>query len=145
MTRTDLTPADAAEPLRPLEYRLRRVEQQLAALQRRAARPGTLPRQPATPLSAAPPLHLRRTPAGTLLAAAPQDLQALVVLTGDLALGGQAPARILAYDGQAWRDADTREIVVHDAIGTFQGRAGDRALVKFHRQSGLWLVWQLRC
>ena len=40
---------------------------------------------------------------------------------------------------------ESEEITVYDVIGTMEGDPGDKALAKFHRQSGRWLVWQLQC
>lgn len=94
---------------------------------------------------AASPLAIRRGPAGFLLQTQTAELEELVELLEDLHIGGSAAAKVLAHDGTAWVDAPTATLEVHDAIGTFEGLAGARALVRFHRRSGRWLVWQLRC
>lgn len=97
------------------------------------------------PITAAFPVEVRRHPGGVHISLAHGESEALVELTSSLSSGGQAAARILWYDGSAWQPADTDEITIHDAVGSFEGDSGDRALVKFDRQSGLWLVWQLEC
>lgn len=66
-------------------------------------------------------------------------------LVTDLHIGGSAIAKVLTFDGSTWTESDTEEVRVHDAIGTFEGVSGARALVRFHRRSGKWIVWQLRC
>lgn len=91
------------------------------------------------------PLRLHRLPTGVHLGLAFEEKEALVELTSDLSIGGGATAKILWWDGTDWTESSAPEIEVHDAIGTFEGLAGDRALVRFHRQSGKWLVWQLKC
>ena len=96
-------------------------------------------------ITAAFPLEVHHTPVGVHLALAYGEREAHVELTSDLASGGFATAKILAHDGLLWNEAATPEITVHDAVGTFEGTIQDRGLVRFHRQSGLWIVWQLRC
>jgi hypothetical protein len=80
------------------------------------------------------PVEVRRHPGGTH-----------IELVSSLSSGGVASARILHFDGDDWIDADSDTIEVHDAIGSLEGNPGDHALVRFHRQSGRWLVWQLQC
>ncbi|MBI1899744.1 MAG: hypothetical protein HYS13_01360 [Planctomycetia bacterium] len=95
--------------------------------------------------AAASPLELRRNGAGVQVSLAPQDLEALVELTSSLSQGGSARAKVLWFDGTSWIDADTAELTVYDVIGTMQATSGKKALVRFHRQSGRWVVWQLQC
>jgi hypothetical protein len=95
--------------------------------------------------SAASPVELRRSSAGVQVAVATQDLEALVELTSSLSQGGSARAKVLWFDGASWIDADTEELTVYDVIGTMQATSGKKALVRFHRQGGRWVVWQLQC
>jgi len=90
------------------------------------------------------PIEIRRHPAGVHISLAYSERTALVELTGTLASGSNTTAKVLWYDG-AWQEAETDEITIHDAIGTMEGDPGDNALVRFHRQSGQWIVWQLQC
>jgi hypothetical protein len=96
-------------------------------------------------LTAAFPLEVHRHAGGVHLSLALVDKDALCELTGDLHVGGSAPAKMLAFDGVSWVDAETSTITVHDAIGTFEFLSGDRILVRFHRQSGKWIVWNGKC
>jgi hypothetical protein len=96
-------------------------------------------------ITAAFPVEARRHPGGTHISLAFTEREALVELTSSLSSGGSATARILHFDGDDWIDADSDTIEVHDAIGSLEGNPGDKALVRFHRQSGRWLVWQLQC
>lgn len=118
---------------------LNHLQQQLAGL----ARPAAEDVEPQ--LTAAPPLEVRRRPGGWHLSMTQPQHTALVELTADLSIGSSATAKVLWYQGSAWTDADTAEIVVHDALGTFEGNSGSKALVAFDRQSGQWIVWQLQC
>ncbi len=68
----------------------------------------------------------------------------VVQLTTTLSMGGSAQARVLYFDGSAWRET-SQEITVHDVVGSMEGTPGKRGLAWFHRQSGLWLLWQLEC
>lgn len=117
---------------------LNHLEQRLAGFARPAA--------DAEPqLTAAPPLEVRRRPGGWHLSMTQPEHTAVVELTADLSIGSNATAKVLRYHDGAWTDADTAEIVVHDALGTFEGTSGSKALVAFDRQSGQWIVWQLQC
>lgn len=76
------------------------------------------------------------------------DLWCVFELLVDLNRGSNARSKILWDANQAgtWSiDADTAEIYVYDAIGTFQGVTGDRGIAKYDRQSGLWVVENLFC
>lgn len=117
---------------------LNHLEQRLAEFARPAA--------DAEPqLTAAPPLEVRRRPGGWHLSMTQPYHTALVELAADLSIGSSATAKVLWYQAGTWTDADTDEIVVHDALGTFEGSSGSKALVAFDRQSGQWIVWQLQC
>lgn len=72
---------------------------------------------------------------------------ALVELTSDLPMGGEATAKVLYRDDEpnTWKDAATREITVYDAIGGMQAESGDKALVKYNKQAAIWIVWQVVC
>ncbi|MDZ4781237.1 MAG: hypothetical protein SGJ19_13365 [Planctomycetia bacterium] len=96
-------------------------------------------------LTAAFPLEARRHAGGVHLSLAFLEREAICELTGDLHVGGSASAKILDFDGVSWVDADTSTVVVHDALGTFEFVSGDRVLVRFHRQSGKWIVWNGKC
>ncbi|MDA7977508.1 MAG: hypothetical protein MPJ50_01905 [Pirellulales bacterium] len=96
-------------------------------------------------VNVASPLGLRKQAGSAVISNHPAEYDELVELVTDLHLGGSATAKVLTYDGVAWVEAETEELTVHDAIGTFEGIIGARALVKFHRRSGRWIVWQLRC
>ncbi len=95
-------------------------------------------------LSAAAPLKLLQHPGGLQLVAPPPEAAEVVQLTTTLALGGSARARVLHYDGSTWKQT-TQEITVHDVVGSMEGTPGKRGLAWFHRQSGLWILWQLEC
>jgi len=95
-------------------------------------------------LTASFPLEIHKHPGGAHISLAYTEREAFVELTSTLTSGGSASVKVLSYKG-GWSQADTDEVVVHDAVGTMEGDVGDKALVKFHRQSGLWLVWQLQC
>jgi hypothetical protein len=100
---------------------------------------------PQPQMTAAFPLEVRRRPSGWHFALAYEEQTALVELTGNLARGSSAYAKVLwRFDGD-WQEAETAEITIHDALGTFEGDLGDRALVRFDRQAGQWIVWQLQC
>ncbi len=94
---------------------------------------------------AASPLCARHRPFGLAIGTQQAEFEELVELVTDLHIGGSATAKVLTFDGLTWTEADTEELNVHDAIGTFEGVAGGRALVRFHRRSGQWIVWQLHC
>ena len=96
-------------------------------------------------LTTAFPLEARRHAGGVHLSLAMLERDAVCELTGDLHVGGSAPAKILAFDGTSWVDAETAAIIVHDALATFEFLTGDRILIRFHRQSGRWLVWNGKC
>lgn len=96
-------------------------------------------------LTAAFPLEVRRHAGGLHLSLAVWERDALCELTGDLHIGGAAPAKILHFDGANWVDAETSAIVLHDALGTFEFLSGDRVLARYHRQSGRWIVWNGEC
>lgn len=96
-------------------------------------------------ITAAFPLEVRRHPGGVHVSLSVMEREAVVQLTSTITSGGSGTARIQHFDGDDWIDADTDAITIHDAIGTFEGNPGDRALVRFHRQSGQWIVWQLQC
>ncbi len=91
------------------------------------------------------PLEARRHAGGVHLSLAVMERDAVCELTSDLHAGGSASAKILAFDGTSWLDAETSTIVVHDALGTFEFTSGDRILARFHRQSGRWIVWNGEC
>jgi hypothetical protein len=91
------------------------------------------------------PIEVRRHRGGVHISLAFTEKEALVELTTMLTSGGNAKAKVLWRQGGTWSQADTDEITVYDAVGTMEGNVGDKALVKFHRQSGLWIVWQLQC
>ncbi len=99
---------------------------------------------PEHPLWAAPPLQLTCLPEGTQLIPAPPEAAEVVQLTTTLSLGGSAQARVLHYDGATWKQT-AQEITVHDVVGSIEGPPGKRGLAWFHRQSGLWILWQLEC
>lgn len=71
-----------------------------------------------------------------------QRLDALVELTSDLSMGGQANAKVLCRDTDpnTWTDAATREITVYDAIGNLEATAGSRFIARYLRQQGIWIV-----
>ena len=96
-------------------------------------------------ITAAFPVEVRRRPGGWHLSLAYEEQAAVVELTSTLSLGGEAYARVLWHVEGDWTEAETAELTVHDALGTFEGNPGDRALVRFDRQSGQWIVWQLQC
>lgn len=96
-------------------------------------------------LTATFPLEVRRHSGGVHLSLAMIDKDAVCELTGDLHVGGSAPAKLLAFDGTSWVDAETSTITVYDALGTFEFVSGDRVLARFHRQSGRWIVWNGQC
>lgn len=96
-------------------------------------------------LTAAFPLEVRRHAGGVHLSLAVWEREAVCELTGDLHIGGTAPAKILHFDGVSWIDAETSTITVEDSLGTFEFVAGDRVLARFHRQSGKWIVWNGKC
>lgn len=76
------------------------------------------------------------------------DLFCVFELTSQLNPGSYADAKILWDVGKAgtWgEDGDTTTIQVNDAIETFTGEVGDRGIAKFDRQSGLWVVLNLKC
>ncbi len=91
------------------------------------------------------PIEVRRHPGGVVVSLAYQDKEAVCELSAALSAGGSAAAKILAYDGADWVDADTAEIAVHDVIGSFEFDAGDRVLTRFNRQAGLWIIWNGAC
>jgi len=96
-------------------------------------------------LSVSPPLELSRDSAGFRLGLAQLTRIELFELTEDLIAGSSAEAEILAHDGMDWLPANTHPIVVVDALGTFDGMAGDRGITWFHSQSGQWIIMQLEC
>ena len=96
------------------------------------------------PITASFPLEVHRNAGGIHIALAYTDRDAVIELTSRLSGGGSARAKILWLDG-TWKEAESEEITVYDVIGTMEGDPGDKALAKFHRQSGRWLVWQLQC
>lgn len=99
-------------------------------------------------LSVAAPLQLSRDTTGTRLSMAAGLRIELFELLEDLAAGSSAAAKILWFDGTDWVDAATHDIVVYDAIGTFNGVTGDRGAAFFHRQAklaGQWVILQLEC
>ena len=96
-------------------------------------------------MSGSYPIEVRRHPAGVHVSLAYADKDAHVELTSELHSGGSAAAKVLHFDGQDWQDGETDSMTVHDVIGSLEGNVGDKALVRFHRQSGLWIVWQLQC
>lgn len=100
---------------------------------------------PRPQMTAAFPLEVRRRPGGWHFALAYEEQAALVELTGEMARGSSAYAKVLWLFGGEWQEANTAEITIHDALGTLEGELGDRALVRFDRQSGQWIVWQLQC
>lgn len=91
------------------------------------------------------PLEVRRTSGGVQIALAASDEEAVVELTSTLTQGGSATAKVLWVMGGAWSEAPTRELTVYDAVGTMFGPPGYKALARFHRQSGRWIVWQMQC
>ena len=96
------------------------------------------------PITASFPLEVRRHAGGIHISLAYTDRDAVIELTSRLSAGGTARAKVLWLDG-TWKEAESEEITVYDVIGTMEGDPGDKALAKFHRQSGRWLVWQLQC
>ncbi len=96
------------------------------------------------PITSSFPIEVRRHPGGVHLSLAYTDRDAVIELTTALSSGGSARAKVLWLDG-AWKEAESEELTVYDVIGTMEGDPGDKALAKFHRQSGRWLVWQLQC
>lgn len=140
MTRVPLLQPQApvtADEYNRLAAHVEQLQRQLRALQDdRAVEPQ---------VTAAPPLEVRRRPDGWHLSLASREPSALVELTASLSIGSSAAAKVLWYQGGQWTEAETAEIVVHDAIGTFEGNAGDKALVRFDAQSGLWIIWQMQC
>ncbi|MCA9100058.1 MAG: hypothetical protein R3C10_03630 [Pirellulales bacterium] len=99
-------------------------------------------------LSVAAPLQLSQDGAGRRLSLAPGLRIEIFELIDDIAAGSSADAKILWFDGTAWSDAATHNIIVHDAIGTFDGVAGERGIAFFHRQAkpaGQWVILQLEC
>jgi hypothetical protein len=116
---------------------LNQLRAEVEALKARLARP--------LPITASFPIEVRRHPAGVHVALASLPHEAYVILTTDLASGSSGQAKIQWLQGGNWADAATHEITVYDVIGTMEGRAGDKALVRFHPQSGRWIVWQLQC
>ena len=100
---------------------------------------------PLLSISGSYPIEVRRHAAGVHVSLSYADKDAHVELTSELHGGSSATAKILHFDGADWQDGETDSIDVHDVIGSMEGSVGDKALVRFHRQSGLWLVWQLQC
>jgi hypothetical protein len=100
---------------------------------------------PLLSMSGSYPIEVRRHAAGVHVSLAYADKDAHVELTSELHSGGSATAKILHFDGDQWQDGETDSIDVHDVIGSMEGNVGDKALVRFHRQSGMWIVWQLQC
>ena len=100
---------------------------------------------PLLSISGSYPIEVRRHAAGVHVSSAYVDKDAHVELTADLHSGGSATAKLLHFDGEDWQDAETDSITVHDVIGSMEGNVGDKALIRFNRQSGLWIVWQLQC
>ncbi len=96
------------------------------------------------PITCSFPIEVRRHPGGVHLSLAYTDRDAVIELTSTLSAGGNARAKVLWLDG-GWKEAESEELTVYDVIGTMEGDPGDKALAKFHRQSGRWLVWQLQC
>jgi hypothetical protein len=96
-------------------------------------------------ITAAFPLEIRKHAGGLHISLAYTDREAVVELTSTLSSGGSARAKVLWFQNGSWSQGATDEITVYDAIGTMEGSVGDKALVKFHRQSGRWIVWQLQC
>jgi hypothetical protein len=96
------------------------------------------------PITSSFPIEVRRHAGGVHLSLAYTDRDAVIELTSQLSAGGSARAKVLWLDG-AWKEAESEELTVYDVIGTMEGDPGDKALAKFHRQSGRWLVWQLQC
>lgn len=128
----------AVDDYNRLATALNDLERRLAALAR--ADDDSLPQ-----ITATPPLEVRRRPGGWHLSLAAPQHTALVELTAELSIGSSATAKVLWYQGDDWTEADTTELVVHDALGTFEGSPGSKALVAFDCQSGQWIVWQLQC
>ncbi len=95
-------------------------------------------------LSVAAPLKLLQHAGGLQLVAPLPEAAEVVQLTTTLTLGGSAQARVLHYDGATWKQT-AQEITVHDVVGSMEGTPGKRGLAWFHRQSGLWILWQLEC
>ncbi len=100
-------------------------------------------RAAAANVTAAFPLEVRRGPGGAHLSLAWTERTAVVELTSDLSAGGSATAQPVIYDGFDWIAEETGEITVYDALNAMDGLTGERALAWFHRQSGLWIIWQL--
>src|SRR4051812_611313 len=96
-------------------------------------------------ITAAFPLEVHSHTGGIHLALAVHEREAYVQLTGSLSSGGSATGKIKHLVGSSWVDAAVPEIRVYDVIGGMEGTSGQGALVRFHRQSGRWLVWQLHC
>lgn len=122
-----------------LATRLNQLSAQLEALSQVAA--AETPPQ----VTATPPLEVRRRPGGWHLSLASHEQAAVVELTANLSIGSSAAAKVLWLQAGQWTEAATAEVIVHDALGTFEGNAGDKALVRFDPQSGQWIVWQLQC
>jgi len=99
-------------------------------------------------LSVAAPLQLSHDSAGRRLSLAPGLRIEVFELLEDIAAGSSAAAKILWFDDTDWSDAATHDIVVHDAIGSFNGQTGDRGIAFYHRQAklaGQWVILQLEC
>jgi hypothetical protein len=96
-------------------------------------------------VSGALPIEVRHHPGGTVISLAYQEKEAVCELLAAMSAGGSAAAKLLAHDGVSWVDADTAEITVHDAIGSFEFNPGDRVLARFNRQAGLWNDWNGAC
>lgn len=99
-------------------------------------------------LSVAAPLQLSHDSAGRRLSLSPGLRIELFELLEDLAAGSSASARILWFDGTTWNAAASHDIVVYDAVGSFNGVTGDRGIVFFHQQAkpaGQWVILQLEC
>ena len=95
-------------------------------------------------IQAAFPLRSIGHASGRHIAAPPLEAAEVVQLAGTLSMGGSVRARVLRYNGAAWIDTG-EEITVHDVVGSMEGTPGKRGLAWFHRQSGLWILWQLEC
>lgn len=99
-------------------------------------------------LSVAAPLQLSHDCAGRRLSLAPGLRIEVFELLEDIAAGSSAAAKILWFDDTVWAGAGTHDIVVYDAIGTFNGVTGDRGIAFFHKQAkpaGQWVILQLEC
>ena len=99
-------------------------------------------------MSVAAPLQLSQDSSGRRLSLAPGLRIEVFELLEDIAAGSSAEAKILWYDDPDWSDAATHDIVVYDAIGTFNGVLGDRGIAFFHQQAkptGQWVILQLEC